>query len=73
MDQKRAIKAEHQHWHDRSMLARHEEACTKRFENQQSMAFGVRTLLAVALHLLHQYMSKNLLKVTAAAARKAPS
>ena len=53
MDRKRTIKvikAEHQHWHDRSMLARHEETRTKRFENQQSMAFGVRTLLAVALH-----------------------
>ena len=32
------------------MLAKHEEARTKRFENQQSMAFGVHTLLAVALH-----------------------
>ena len=50
MGQKRAIKAEHQHWHDRSILAKHEEARTKRFENQQSMAFGVRTLLVVALH-----------------------
>ena len=50
MDPKRTIKAEHQHWHDRSMLARHEEARTRRFENQQAMAFGLRTLLAVALH-----------------------
>ena len=55
MDQKRTIKAEHQYWHDRSMLARHEETRTKRIENQQSMAFGVRALLAVALH---QYVQK---------------
>ena len=55
MDQKRTIKAEHHYWHDRSMLARHEETRTKRIENQQSMAFGVRTLLAVALH---QYVQK---------------
>ena len=55
MDQKRTIKAEHQHWHDRSMLARHEETRTKRIENQQSMAFGVRTLLAVPLD---QYVQK---------------
>ena len=70
MDPKRAIKAEHQHWHDRSMLARHEEARTKRFENQQSMAFGVPTFLAVARYIS---MSKNLLKVTAAALCKALS
>ena len=55
MDQKKTIKAEYQYWHDRSMLARHEETRTKRIENQQSMAFGVRTLLAVALH---QYVQK---------------
>ena len=50
MDQKRTGKGERQYWHDRSMLARHEETRTKRIENKQSVAFGVRTLLAVALH-----------------------
>ena len=50
MDQKRTDKGERQYWHDRSMLARQDETCTKRIENKQSVAFGVRTLLAVALH-----------------------
>ena len=63
MDQKRTIKAQHHYWDDRAMLARHEETRTKRIENQQSMAFGVRTLLAIALHL---YLFKNFLKVTTA-------
>ena len=56
MDQKRAIKAEHQHWHDRSMLARHEETRAMRFDNTKSLAFGLRTLLAVALH---QYVEEH--------------
>ena len=72
MDQKRTIKAQHHYWDDRAMLARHEETRTKRIENQQSMAFGVRTLLAVALGR-YINMSKNLLTVNAAAVSKALS
>ena len=38
------------------MLARHEETRAMRFDNTKSLAFGLRTLLAVALH---QYVQEH--------------
>ena len=38
------------------MLARHEETRAMRFDNTKSLAFGLRTLLAVALH---QYVEEH--------------
>ena len=69
MDQKRTIKAEHHYWHDRSMLARHEETRTNALKTSSPW------LLVYARSWQWRYinMSKNLLKVTAAAVRKALS